>query len=106
MEAEFSKKFQIERFSDNPRKPRNEETKDRAFEIFVGGIPTDTRKEEIKSYFGNFGEVARVVLPIAEGKPEQNKGFCLVKFAHIDNEQLMFEKRAFKLKNKVVRSIA
>lgn len=48
-------------------------------EVFVGGLSPDTSEEQIKEYFGAFGEIENSVLPM-DTKANERRGFCLITY--------------------------
>lgn len=47
--------------------------------IFVGGLTSDISDQQIKDYFGQYGEIAEVQAPFDKVK-NQRKGFCFITF--------------------------
>lgn len=50
------------------------------FTVFVKNLSYDTTKDQLKEYFGKFGPIFNISLPIDPQNPERNKGFCFVEF--------------------------
>lgn len=47
--------------------------------IFVGGLSSDISDEDLRSYFGQYGEIAELQAPFDKVK-NQRKGFCFITF--------------------------
>lgn len=48
--------------------------------LFVKNLNYGTSKAELQEYFGKFGKVYNVTLPVDAENSERNKGFCFVEF--------------------------
>lgn len=51
--------------------------------IFVGGLTSDITDQDIKDYFGQYGEIAELQAPFDKIK-NQRKGFCFITFKSTD----------------------
>ncbi|XP_030370984.1 RNA-binding protein squid isoform X2 [Scaptodrosophila lebanonensis] len=69
----------------NSKKVDPKKAKARHGKIFVGGLTTEISDEEIKTYFGQFGNIVEVEMPFDKQK-SQRKGFCFITF---DSEQVV-----------------
>lgn len=69
----------------NSKKVDPKKAKARHGKIFVGGLTTEITDEEIKTYFGQFGNIVEVEMPFDKQK-SQRKGFCFITF---DAEQVV-----------------
>ena len=65
--------------SNNSTHNNNNNKKTKSVKIFVGGVPPDTNKEELKSYFSRFGRISKIDLPL-NNKNNTLKGFAFVTF--------------------------
>ncbi|XP_075148202.1 RNA-binding protein squid isoform X1 [Haematobia irritans] len=71
----------------NNKKVDPKKAKARHGKIFVGGLTTEISDDEIKTYFGQFGNIVDVEMPFDKQK-SQRKGFCFITF---DSEQVVTE---------------
>lgn len=71
----------------NNKKVDPKKAKARHGKIFVGGLTTEISDEEIKTFFGQFGNIVEVEMPFDKQK-NQRKGFCFITF---DSEQVVNE---------------
>ncbi|XP_058063958.1 RNA-binding protein squid isoform X2 [Anopheles bellator] len=71
----------------NNKKVDPKKAKARYGKIFVGGLTTEISDEEIKIFFGQFGNIVEVEMPFDKQK-NQRKGFCFITF---DSEQVVNE---------------
>jgi len=71
----------------NNKKVDPKKAKARHGKIFVGGLTTEISDDEIKAFFGQFGNIVEVELPFDKQK-NQRKGFCFITF---DSEQVVNE---------------
>ncbi|XP_032881156.1 heterogeneous nuclear ribonucleoprotein D0-like isoform X4 [Amblyraja radiata] len=60
--------------------------------IFVGGLSPDTAEEKIREYFGAFGEVESIELPM-DNKTNKRRGFCFITFKEEDPVKKILEKK-------------
>ncbi|XP_055847318.1 RNA-binding protein squid isoform X1 [Episyrphus balteatus] len=71
----------------NNKKVDPKKAKARHGKIFVGGLTPEISDDEIKTYFGQFGNIVDVEMPFDKQK-SQRKGFCFITF---DSEQVVNE---------------
>ncbi|XP_042219496.1 RNA-binding protein squid-like isoform X4 [Homarus americanus] len=71
----------------NGKKVDPKKAKARHGKIFVGGLKADVSDDDIKSFFGQFGNIIDVELPFDKQK-NQRKGFCFITF---EQEQVVTE---------------
>uniref|UniRef100_A0A182N0K9 RRM domain-containing protein n=1 Tax=Anopheles dirus TaxID=7168 RepID=A0A182N0K9_9DIPT len=71
----------------NGKKVDPKKAKARYGKIFVGGLTAEISDEEIKTFFGQFGNIVEVEMPFDKQK-NQRKGFCFITF---DSEQVVNE---------------
>jgi heterogeneous nuclear ribonucleoprotein A/B/D len=63
----------------DPKRAKAMKTKEPVKKIFVGGLCPDTPEEKIREYFGGFGEVESIELPM-DNKTNKGCGFCFITF--------------------------
>ncbi|KFB47126.1 heterogeneous nuclear ribonucleoprotein [Anopheles sinensis] len=63
----------------NNKKVDPKRAKARHGKIFVGGLTSDISDDEIRSFFGQFGNIVEVELPFDKQK-NQRKGFCFITY--------------------------
>jgi len=73
--------------------------------LFVGGIPADTKKDELESIFSQFGEVLDVYIPINK-KKKCLKGFAFVAMADKPSYKEVLKVKEFKLRGKTMTARA
>jgi len=71
----------------NNKKVDPKKAKARHGKIFVGGLTSEISDEEIKTFFGQFGNIVEVEMPFDKQK-NQRKAFCFITF---DSEQVVNE---------------
>ncbi|XP_055697676.1 RNA-binding protein squid isoform X5 [Phlebotomus papatasi] len=71
----------------NNKKVDPKKAKARHGKIFVGGLTTEISDDEIKTFFGQFGNIVEMEMPFDKQK-NQRKGFCFITF---DSEQVVSE---------------
>ncbi|XP_069754624.1 heterogeneous nuclear ribonucleoprotein D0-like [Narcine bancroftii] len=60
--------------------------------IFVGGLHPDTPEDKIREYFGSFGEVESIELPM-DSKTNKRRGFCFISFKEEEPVKKILEKK-------------
>ncbi|XP_076129685.1 heterogeneous nuclear ribonucleoprotein A/B-like isoform X2 [Alosa pseudoharengus] len=60
--------------------------------IFVGGLNPETEEEKIKEYFGTFGEIETVELPL-DPKSEKRRGFVFITYKDESPVKKVLEKK-------------
>jgi len=53
--------------------------------VFVGGIPNKTTREELFSHFSTFGKLKDLFLPTSQSSKLKNKGFCFMTFQNVSD---------------------
>ncbi|KAG7280147.1 hypothetical protein CRUP_003774 [Coryphaenoides rupestris] len=76
----------------DPKKAKAMKSKEPIRKIFVGGLSPDTPEEKLREYFGAFGEVEAVELPM-ESKTNKRRGFCFVTFRDEETVKQVMEKK-------------
>uniref|UniRef100_A0A336MHY1 CSON000056 protein n=1 Tax=Culicoides sonorensis TaxID=179676 RepID=A0A336MHY1_CULSO len=71
----------------NNKKVDPKKAKARHGKIFIGGLTPEISDDEIKSFFGQFGNIVEVEMPFDKQK-NQRKAFCFITF---DSEQVVNE---------------
>ncbi|KAJ3031442.1 hypothetical protein HK097_005461 [Rhizophlyctis rosea] len=69
------------------------EKQDRTEKIFVGGVPSDTTKDEFRNYFGHFGKVVDARL-IADRGTGRARGFGFITYEGSDGVDRAMAKQA------------
>lgn len=69
----------------NGRKIEPRRARSRPGKIFVGGLPPELTDDDIKNYFGQYGNITGIDLPFDKEK-SQRKNFCFISF---DNENVV-----------------
>ena len=67
----------------HPKRAKALKGKEPPKKVFVGGLSPDTSEEQIKEYFGAFGEIENIESPV-DTKTNERRGFCF--FTHTDEE--------------------
>ncbi|CAD7691846.1 unnamed protein product [Nyctereutes procyonoides] len=60
--------------------------------VFVGGLSPDTSEEQIKEYFGAFGEIENIELPM-DTKTNERRGFCFITYTDEEPVKKLLESR-------------
>uniref|UniRef100_A0AAX7T3T2 RRM domain-containing protein n=1 Tax=Astatotilapia calliptera TaxID=8154 RepID=A0AAX7T3T2_ASTCA len=76
----------------DPKKAKAMKSKEPVKKIFVGGLSPDTPEEKVREYFGAFGEVESVELPM-ENKTNKRRGFCFITFKEEEPVKKIMEKK-------------
>ncbi|XP_050095902.1 RNA-binding protein squid-like [Anopheles aquasalis] len=78
----------------NNKKVDPKKAKARHGKIFVGGLTTEISDDEIKTFFGQFGNIVEVEMPFDKQK-NQRKGFCFITYDSVQvvNELLKTPKQ-------------
>nr|XP_033770400.1 heterogeneous nuclear ribonucleoprotein D0 isoform X2 [Geotrypetes seraphini] len=76
----------------DPKRAKAMKTKEPIKKIFVGGLSPDTPEEKIREYFGGFGEVESIELPM-DNKTNKRRGFCFITFKDEDPVKKIMEKK-------------
>ncbi|XP_041267989.1 heterogeneous nuclear ribonucleoprotein D0 isoform X1 [Onychostruthus taczanowskii] len=76
----------------DPKRAKAMKTKEPVKKIFVGGLSPDTPEEKIREYFGGFGEVESIELPM-DNKTNKRRGFCFITFKEEDPVKKIMEKK-------------
>ncbi|XP_041086261.1 heterogeneous nuclear ribonucleoprotein D0-like isoform X3 [Polyodon spathula] len=76
----------------DPKKAKAMKTKEPVKKVFVGGLSPDTPEEKIREYFGGYGEVESIELPM-ENKTNKRRGFCFITFKEEEPVKKIMEKK-------------
>eukprot|EP00070_Physeter_catodon_P014060 XP_023971127.1 heterogeneous nuclear ribonucleoprotein D0 isoform X4 [Physeter catodon] len=76
----------------DPKRAKAMKTKEPVKKIFVGGLSPDTPEEKIREYFGGFGEVESIELPM-DNKTNKRRGFCFITFTEEEPVKKIMEKK-------------
>ncbi|XP_074473172.1 heterogeneous nuclear ribonucleoprotein D0-like isoform X1 [Sebastes fasciatus] len=76
----------------DPKKAKAMKSKEPVKKIFVGGLSPDTPEEKVREYFGAFGEVESIELPM-ENKTNKRRGFCFITFKEEEPVKGIMEKK-------------
>ncbi|KAM3672723.1 heterogeneous nuclear ribonucleoprotein D0 isoform 1-T3 [Ammospiza maritima maritima] len=76
----------------DPKRAKAMKTKEPVKKIFVGGLSPDTPEEKIREYFGAFGEVESIELPM-DNKTNKRRGFCFITFKEEEPVKKIMEKK-------------
>lgn len=58
----------------------------------MGGLSPDTSEEQIKEYFGAFGEIENIELPM-DTKTNERRGFCFITYTDEEPVKKLLESR-------------
>lgn len=113
-----SDKVKVESKSDNKKTSPNEkgdqedkkvevkkEQRRVAFDIFVGGLPSDTTKEALLEYFGQFGEIAKCAPQFWGKKSSKNwkcKGFGIISCKNEQTYSKILEQKLHKFRDRKI----
>ncbi|XP_068089743.1 heterogeneous nuclear ribonucleoprotein D0-like isoform X2 [Hyperolius riggenbachi] len=76
----------------DPKRAKAMKTKEPVKKIFVGGLSPDTPEEKIREYFGTFGEIEAIELPM-DNKTNKRRGFCFITFKEEEPVKKIMEKK-------------
>uniref|UniRef100_A0A2K5DW83 Heterogeneous nuclear ribonucleoprotein D-like n=1 Tax=Aotus nancymaae TaxID=37293 RepID=A0A2K5DW83_AOTNA len=76
----------------NPKRAKALKGKEPPKKVFVGGLSPDTSEEQIKEYFGAFGETENIELPM-DTKTNERRGFCFITYTDEKPVKKLLESR-------------
>ncbi|KAF4107903.1 hypothetical protein G5714_010662 [Onychostoma macrolepis] len=84
--------FVLFRDAESVDKSQSHEGQEPPKKVFVGGLSPDTSEEQIREYFGAYGEIENIELPM-DTKTNERRGFCFVTYVLEDPVQQLLENR-------------
>ncbi|XP_030624382.1 heterogeneous nuclear ribonucleoprotein D-like isoform X2 [Chanos chanos] len=76
----------------DPKRAKAMKGKEPPKKVFVGGLSPDTSEDQIREYFGTFGEIESIELPM-DTKTNERRGFCFVTYVEEEPVQKLLENR-------------
>uniref|UniRef100_UPI00398F83F6 heterogeneous nuclear ribonucleoprotein D-like isoform X3 n=1 Tax=Pristiophorus japonicus TaxID=55135 RepID=UPI00398F83F6 len=76
----------------DPKKAQAMKGKEQIKKIFVGGLDPDCPEEKVREYFGTFGEIESIELPM-DTKTSKRRGFCFITFKEDNPVKTIMEKK-------------
>ncbi|XDV53761.1 hypothetical protein PO909_022187 [Leuciscus waleckii] len=76
----------------DPKRAKAIKGKEPPKKVFVGGLSPDTTEELIREYFGAYGDIESIELPM-DTKTNERRGFCFVTYVLEDPVQKLLENR-------------
>ncbi|KAK1174377.1 heterogeneous nuclear ribonucleoprotein D-like isoform X1 [Acipenser oxyrinchus oxyrinchus] len=76
----------------DPKRAKAMKGKEPPKKVFVGGLSPDTSEDQIREYFGKFGDIESIELPM-DTKTNERRGFCFVTYAEEEPVQKLLESR-------------
>ncbi|XP_011895843.1 PREDICTED: heterogeneous nuclear ribonucleoprotein D-like [Cercocebus atys] len=76
----------------DPKRAKALKGKEPPKKVFVGGLSPDTSEEQIKEYFGAFGEICDFELPM-DTKTNERRGFCFITYTDEEPVKKLLESR-------------
>nr|XP_033770362.1 heterogeneous nuclear ribonucleoprotein D-like [Geotrypetes seraphini]XP_033770377.1 heterogeneous nuclear ribonucleoprotein D-like [Geotrypetes seraphini] len=76
----------------DPKRAKALKGKEPPKKVFVGGLSPDTSEEQIKEYFGGFGEIENIELPM-DTKTNERRGFCFITYMDDEPVKKLLESR-------------
>ncbi|XP_035584223.1 heterogeneous nuclear ribonucleoprotein D-like [Zalophus californianus] len=76
----------------DPKRAKALKGKEPPKKVFVGGLSPDTSEEQIKEYFGAFGEIENIELPM-DTKTNERRGFCFITYTDKEPVKKLLESR-------------
>ncbi|KAL7982139.1 hypothetical protein Chor_001196 [Crotalus horridus] len=76
----------------DPKRAKALKGKEPPKKVFVGGLSPDTSEEQIKEYFGGFGEIENIELPM-DTKTNERRGFCFITYSDEEPVKKLLESR-------------
>uniref|UniRef100_A0A8C4UV44 Heterogeneous nuclear ribonucleoprotein A/B n=1 Tax=Falco tinnunculus TaxID=100819 RepID=A0A8C4UV44_FALTI len=78
--------------------------KDPVKKIFVGGLNPEATEEKIREYFGEFGEIEAIELPM-DPKTNKRRGFVFITFKEEDPVKKVLEKKFHNVSGSKVKAV-
>ncbi|XP_055140035.2 heterogeneous nuclear ribonucleoprotein D-like isoform X2 [Symphalangus syndactylus] len=76
----------------DPKRAKALKGKEPPKKVFMGGLRPDTSEEQIKEYFGAFGEIENIELPM-DTKTNERRGFCFITYTNEEPVKRLLESR-------------
>lgn len=76
----------------DPKRAKAMKGKEPPKKVFVGGLHPETTEEQVREYFGNYGTIENIELPV-DGKTNERRGFCFVTYVEEEPVQKLLENR-------------
>ncbi|KAG8454347.1 hypothetical protein GDO86_000834 [Hymenochirus boettgeri] len=76
----------------DPKRAKALKGKEPPKKVFVGGLSPETTEEQIKQYFGGFGEIENIELPM-DTKTNERRGFCFITYTDEEPVKKLLESR-------------
>ncbi|VCX10660.1 unnamed protein product, partial [Gulo gulo] len=76
----------------DPKRAKALKGKEPLKKVFVGGLSPDTSEEQIKEYFGTFGVIENIELPM-DTKTNERRGFCFITYTDEEPVKKLLESR-------------
>ncbi|MBN3308135.1 HNRDL protein, partial [Amia calva] len=76
----------------DPKRAKAMKGKEPPKKVFVGGLSPETSEDQIRDYFGRFGDIDSIELPM-DTKTNERRGFCFVTYVDEDPVQKLLENR-------------
>ncbi|KAM4673829.1 heterogeneous nuclear ribonucleoprotein D-like isoform 1-T1 [Amazona ochrocephala] len=76
----------------DPKRAKALKGKEPPKKVFVGGLSPETSEEQIKEYFGAFGEIENIELPM-DTKTNERRGFCFITYTDEEPVKKLLESR-------------
>ncbi|XP_036115414.1 heterogeneous nuclear ribonucleoprotein D-like isoform X3 [Molossus molossus] len=86
----------------DPKRAKALKGKEPPKKVFVGGLSPDTSEEQIKEYFGAFGEIENIELPM-DTKTNERRGFCFITYTDEEPVKKLLESRYHQIGSGKVR---
>ncbi|XP_053500750.1 heterogeneous nuclear ribonucleoprotein D-like isoform X1 [Ictalurus furcatus] len=67
----------------DPKRAKAMKGKEPPKKVFVGGLRPETSEEQIREYFGSYGDIENIELPV-DSNTNERRGFCFV--TYVDEE--------------------
>ncbi|XP_032868870.1 heterogeneous nuclear ribonucleoprotein D-like isoform X2 [Amblyraja radiata] len=76
----------------DPKRAQAMKGKEQIKKIFVGGLDPDCPEEKVREYFGTYGEIESIELPM-DTKTNKRRGFCFITFKEDNPVKTIMEKK-------------
>ncbi|CAJ0944911.1 unnamed protein product [Ranitomeya imitator] len=76
----------------DPKRAKALKGKEPPKKVFVGGLSPDTTEEQIKEYFGAYGDIENIELPM-DTKTNERRGFCFITYTDEEPVKKLLESR-------------